>query len=84
MTAPRIAAGTEIENKPSSGNGGGQQILHSRLNLAVHPAGFSWVEGSVADESPTIAELALAANWNRILDRQAIPIAFLIARAAAG
>jgi hypothetical protein len=82
MTAPRIASGTEIENKPSSGNGGGQQILHSRLNLAVHPAGFSWVEGSVADESPTIAELALAANWNRILDRKAIPIAFLIARAA--
>jgi hypothetical protein len=83
MTAPRIAQGTEVENKPSSGNGGGQQILHSRVNLACHPAGFSWVEGSVTAESPTIAELALAANWNRILDRKAIPIAFLIAKAVA-
>lgn len=81
-TAPRIAAGTEIENKPSSGNGGGQQILHSRLNLACHPAGFSWVETAVAAESPTIAELGDATNWNRILDRKAIPLAFLIAKAA--
>lgn len=63
LTAPLIADGTEIENKPGAGNGGGQQILHSRVNLAVHPAGFAWAEGTVAGESPTIAELALAANW---------------------
>lgn len=77
MTAPRVAAGTEIENKPSSGNGGGQQILHSRVNLAVAPLGYSWLEGSVAADSPSIAELALAANWNRIAERKAIPLAFL-------
>ncbi|MDZ4135547.1 MAG: hypothetical protein U1D06_08130 [Paracoccaceae bacterium] len=40
MTAPRVADGAEIENKPGAGNGGGQQILHSRVNLAVQPAGF--------------------------------------------
>lgn len=40
MSAPRVAEGTEIESKPGAGNGGGQQILHSRMNLAVHPAGF--------------------------------------------
>lgn len=77
MTAPRIAAGTEVENKPSSGNGGGQQILHSRANLAVAPIGYTWLEGSVAGESPSIAELALAANWNRVAERKAIPLAFL-------
>ena len=77
MTAPRVAAGTEVENKPSSGNGGGQQILHSRVNLAVAPLGYRWVEGSVAADSPSVAELALAANWDRIAERKAIPLAFL-------
>lgn len=77
MTEPRVAAGTEVENKPSSGNGGGQQILHSRNNLAVAPLGFSWLEGSVAADSPSIAELAAAANWDRVAPRKAIPLAFL-------
>ena len=77
ITAPRVAAGTEVENKPGSGNGGGQQILHSRINLAVAPLGYSWLEGSVVAESPSIAELALAANWNRVVERKAIPLAFL-------
>lgn len=77
VTAPKIAAGTEVENKPGAGNGGGQQILHSRVNLAVHPAGFRWLEGSVAAESPSIAELANAANWSREFERKAIPLAFL-------
>jgi len=77
MTAPRIAEGTEIENKPSAGNGSGQQVLHSRNNVAVHPAGFSWVETTVAADSPSIAELALAANWNRVFERKNIPLAFL-------
>ena len=77
VSAPRIAAGTEVENLPSAGNGGGLQILHSRVNLAVAPIGFSWLEASVAGESPTIAELAIATNWDRITERKAIPLAFL-------
>ncbi len=77
LTAPRIAAGTEIENLPSAGNGGGQQILHSRVNLSIHPLGFQWREDSVADESPTIAELAVASNWDRVTDRKNVPLAFL-------
>jgi hypothetical protein len=80
MTAPRIAEGTEIENKPSAGNGGGQQILHSRVNLGIHPAGFQWSEGSVVDDSPSLAELALAANWNRIVERKAVGLAYLVSR----
>lgn len=77
ITAPRIADGTAIETKEASGNGSGQQVLHSRNNIAVHPAGFSWVETTVAADSPSIAELALAANWNRIHERKNIPLAFL-------
>jgi hypothetical protein len=77
VSAPRIAQGTEIENLPSAGNGGGQEVLHSRMNAGVHPLGFSWLETSVAGESPTLAELATATNWNRIIERKAIPLAFL-------
>jgi hypothetical protein len=77
MTAPRIADGTEIESKPSAGNGGGQQVLHSRANLAIHPAGFSWQETAVAGDSASIAELATGANWNRVVARKAVPLAFL-------
>lgn len=74
---PRIAQGTEIENLPSAGRGGGQQILHSRVNMALHPAGFSWKEAAVVDQSPTIAELATATNWDRVIERKAINLAFL-------
>ena len=74
---PTVAAGTEIENLPSSGNGGGQQVLHSRINTAVHPAGFAWAEASVAAESPSLAEIALADNWSRVVERKAVPLAFL-------
>lgn len=77
LSAPRIADGTEIESKPSAGNGGGQQVLHSRVNLAIHPAGFAWQESSVAGDSATIAELAVATNWTRVVERKAVPIAFL-------
>lgn len=82
MSDPRIAAGTEIENIPGAGNGGGQQILHSRVNLAMHPLGFQWKETTVAGESPTIAELALAANWDRVALRKNVPLAFLIHKLA--
>lgn len=78
MTAPRIAAGTEVENIPGAGNGGGQQVLHSRVNLAMHPLGFAWKEVAVVGNSPTIAELATATNWDRVADRKNVPLAFLV------
>jgi hypothetical protein len=78
MTPPRVAAGTEIENIPGAGNGGGQQALHSRVNLALHPQGFAWKEVSVVGDSPTIAELAIATNWDRVIERKGVPLAYLI------
>ena len=77
---PRIAAGTEIENAPSAGNGGGQQTLHSRMNMAIHPLGFCWKEVAVAGKSPTMAELRTATNWDRVSERKSIPLAFLVSK----
>ena len=82
LAEPQVADGTEVENLPSAGRGAGQQILHSRINLAMHPAGFSWAEGDIADESPTVAELADASHWQRTVERKAVPMAFLVAKIA--
>tara|TARA_Y100000780_G_scaffold232359_1_gene262998 strand:+ start:5573 stop:6562 length:990 start_codon:yes stop_codon:yes gene_type:complete len=80
VSAPRIADGTEIENLPSSGNGGGQQILHTRLNVGVHPAGFTWKETAVVADSPSLAELADGTNWGRVVSRKATPLAYLVSK----
>lgn len=80
LSAPATADGTELENLPSAGDGGGQQVLHSRVNLGLHPAGFSWDEAAVVGESPTIAELADADNWSRVVERKAAPLAFLVCK----
>ncbi|WNK19363.1 hypothetical protein P1P91_10915 [Halomonas piscis] len=78
VTAPRIADGTEVESLPASGNGGGQQVLHSRQNLAVAPAGFSFDDTATTGDSPSIAELRDAQSWKRTAeDRRNVPMAFL-------
>lgn len=77
MTDPAVAPGTEVESKPSAGLGGGQQILHSRVNCAIQPFGHSWTETTVTGESPSLAELALAGNWTRTAERKAVPVACL-------
>ena len=77
IAPPNVAEGTEIEGLPSAGNGGGQQVLHSRVNMAVHPAGYRWIEGMLTEMSPTLADLADATHWSREFERRAIPLAFL-------
>ena len=68
---------SEMERKPDTGNGGGQDIIYSRRSDLIHPLGFSFESASVAGQSATLAELATATNWNRIWDRKHIPMAFL-------
>jgi hypothetical protein len=72
-----VVDASELERSPSTGNGGGQEILYSRRSDLLHPMGFSFLSGSIAGQSATQAELALAANWNRVWDRKDIPLAFL-------
>ena len=82
LSAPTVAPGTEVFNQPNAGNGAGQQTLHSRVNLALHPLGFQWKEITVTGGSPSIAELALAANWTRVAMRKNVPLAFFIHKLA--
>lgn len=67
----------ELDRKVAAGNGGGLENLWERKTWLIHPAGWDWLEASVAGESATIAELQNAANWSRILARKNVPMAFL-------
>ena len=73
----RVQNPSEIDRKPESGNGGGQEIMYSRRSDIIHPLGFSFTSASVAGQSATLAELATAANWDRVWERKNVPLAFL-------
>jgi Major capsid protein 13-like len=84
-STPRTGFGTELFRIPASGNGGGQSVLHSRMNVGLHPLGFSWSDGTggtaIVGDSPTLAELAAAAHWSRAAtSRKSIPLAFLVSK----
>jgi hypothetical protein len=68
---------SEIERVAGAGDGGGQTVIHSRINTCYHANGFEFLSGSVAGKSPTYAELANAANWSRVVARKNVPMAFL-------
>lgn len=78
---PATGFGTEVWRYPDQGNGGGQSTLYSRRNSIIHPLGFTFTNSSVAGDSPASAELALAANWNRVaIQRKAVPLCFLVTK----
>lgn len=56
--------GMEIKRDSDAGNGGGGEILRTRLSVVVAPQGFSYT-GAV---KPGITGLATAANWNQVAD----------------
>lgn len=79
VTSPKVPA--EVDREPDQGNGGGGEVLYSRVAWSVHPVGHRFLSGSVANTSggPTNAELALAANWARAYpERKQIAAARLI------
>jgi hypothetical protein len=76
LGAPEVPS--EIERIAGAGNGGGQDILHSRQSEIVHPWGFAFDDSGIAGISPTYAELAAAAQWNRVYtNRKNVGMAFI-------
>lgn len=74
-----VAKPVEVEADPSAGDGMGTETLWTRRQFAVHPYGIKWTDTSVGGEFPTMSELRLAANWDRVYpERKQIPLALLI------
>lgn len=67
-----------VEFDELAGNGAGIETLVERKQWLIHPEGYAWQEASVAGDSPTVAECALAANWSRTFERENVGIAFLV------
>jgi hypothetical protein len=73
----RTKVPSELYRDPDAGNGGGQETLYSRRADIIHPLGFQFGSASVAGQSASLAELALAVNWNRVWERKNVPLCFL-------
>jgi hypothetical protein len=77
---------TELDRKPAAGDGGGQDVLHSRVQWGIHPVGHAYV-GTPANGGPSNAatanNLAAAGSWNRVYpQRKQIKFARLVTREA--
>jgi len=68
----------EVERQASEGLGGGTETLWERKTWLIHPFGYEWTETTVTGQSPNLANLRLAANWTRSVERKNIPLSFLI------
>lgn len=66
----------EVERQAMQGNGGGVETLWTRKTWILHPFGYKNT-GTPASTSFTLAELALATTWERVVERKNVPLAFL-------
>lgn len=81
--------GLEVERVAGRGNGGGVETLWSRRDMLLHPFGYKFnsttITGNATETRPASAswaDLALASNWERVLSRKAVPMAFIRSRAS--
>ncbi|GGA05637.1 major capsid protein [Dyella caseinilytica] len=72
MGQPKVPV--EVHRYPDRGNGGGEEVFHSRQQFILHPAGFSYVAKTA---NPKNATFTSGATWERIFQRKQLPLAFL-------
>lgn len=69
----------EIDREPLQASGVGVDILITRRQFVLHPLGVKFTDSYCAGLFPSNTELALAANWDRVVvERKQISIAYLI------
>lgn len=68
----------EVHREPLQGNGGGTEAIIERVNWLIHPFGYQFKEVSIGGQSPTLAELQEAQQWDRVVARKNVPLAYLI------
>lgn len=66
-----------IEREESQGNGAGVETLWTRKTWILHPFGYQST-GTPAAVSFSLAELAAATSWSRVVERKNVPLGFLI------
>lgn len=67
-----------LEREEAKGNGGGIETLWERKTWLLHPFGYKFTANTVTGGiTPSLANLRLAANWERVVHRKNVPIAFI-------
>lgn len=67
-----------VEYDELAGNGAGVETLVERKQWLIHPEGYRWTESAVVGDSPTVAEVEAAANWQRQFERENVGMAFFV------
>ena len=57
---------------------GGQEYLVNRRHIILHPRGIKFTNTTVSGETPSNANLALTANWDRVYEKKNIRLAKLV------
>jgi len=73
--SPRVAA--EVSRQALAGNGGGQEVLSSRREYVLHPAGFTVNSSVAAGQSPSNTELEASDAYSMTVARKNVPFAVL-------
>lgn len=68
----------EVEREAAQGNGAGVETIWERKSWVIHPFGTAFTSNTLTDGNATLAQLRLAVNWNRVVERKNIPFAALI------
>jgi len=77
----KVQTPSEVDRLPSAGDGGGQDVMYSRVADVWHPVGFSFLSNTLTGGSNNTqadyGDLELATNWDRIFLRKNVPLAFI-------
>jgi hypothetical protein len=68
----------EVQREALQGNGAGVEVMIERKSWVLHPFGTQFLSDTLTDGNATLAQLRLAANWDRVVDRKNMPFAALI------
>jgi hypothetical protein len=74
--SPRVPF--EVEREALQGNAGGVETLVERKSWVIHPFGTQFLSATLTNGNATLAQLRLAANWDRVVERKNVPFAALI------
>ena len=73
---PRVPV--EVDREAAQGNGAGIETLWERKSWVIHPFGTAFTSTTLTNGNATLAQLRLAANWNRVVERKNVPFAALV------
>lgn len=68
----------ELEREAAQGNGAGVETLWERKSWVIHPFGTAFTSTTLTNGNATLAQLRLAANWDRVVERKNVPFAALV------